>query len=123
MKKIKTLIFHKSVIKKACAALVADGYDRNQAIGALLEFFIADKRNPKGFTALMKAYLEILNSMEKPPKSMTSKMLLTDINRWHSPLKAPVRDRKKIHLYKTIRGPGRWLVSGVEPSPGKAVRV
>ena len=60
MKKAKTLTYHKTVIKKACAALVKDGHDRNQAIGALIEFFRSDKSNPEFFNSLMDAYLAIL---------------------------------------------------------------
>jgi len=58
--KTKTLLYHKKEIKKACAALVKDGYDRNQTIGAVIEFFLSDKNNSIMFDTVLKSYLAIL---------------------------------------------------------------
>jgi len=84
MNKPKTLTFHKSVIKKACAALVKDGHDRNQAIGALIEFFRSDRSNPEFFNSLMDAYLAILkdDTIRFKPVFSSTKPLIDDIKRF-----------------------------------------
>ncbi|CAK0779601.1 hypothetical protein CCP2SC5_920013 [Azospirillaceae bacterium] len=83
-KTVSTLHYHKSVIKKACSALVKDGYDRNQAIGALIEFFLADKTNSPVFNTVMKSYLAILKDdfgKKKFNPWLPSKTVLAEIRK------------------------------------------
>jgi len=99
----KTLLFHKSVIKKACAALVEDGYDRNQAIGALFEFFLSDGKNPVFFNDLMKSYLKLLKEDTIPfqPQFFNTKKMLReartlrkDVSWLEKPIPGPLYGRK-----------------------------
>lgn len=100
MKTIKTLAFHKLAIKKACAALVKDGYSRNQAIGALIEFFLSDGNNSVFFNNLMTSYMELLNESTLPfqPHFFNTKKMLREVrnHRLDKPLRSPGGPRSRV---------------------------